>query len=105
MITLELKRGDSLVLDCVVQSEGQPVDIAGWQIASQINAPGGQCVHKFAVEIIDPAGGAYRLPASPDQTRGWPLGPLSMDIRYTDAAAGVMSTNTVQLRVAPRETP
>lgn len=104
MTTFEVKRGNTLRLECVVQAQGAPVDITGWTIESHLNAPGRRRVFAFAPVITDAAAGAYTMVAEPEVTRAWPLGSLSMDIRYTDAAGTVMSTSTAQLRVLEAET-
>ena len=64
MNTIELKRGDTLELDCVLQDGGVPLDITGWQIDSWVRAPGRQIVHKFAAVITAPLAGRYLLPAT-----------------------------------------
>lgn len=104
MNTIEIKQGDTLELACRLQAGGEPVDITGWSIASQVRAPGGNLVHAFVAAITAPALGEYRLPASAEQTATWPAGGLSMDIRYTDPSGRVMSTQTVPLQVQPAVT-
>lgn len=99
MNTIDLKRGDTLDLLCVVQQEGLPLDIAGWLIACEVRAPGGALVHRFAAHIVDAQAGQYRLLATAGQTARWPLGGLSMDIRYTDAGGRVATTATVPVQV------
>lgn len=99
MATLRLKQGDSLALQCTAQEEGEALSIAGWSIASEVRAPGGQRVHVFEPVITDAATGQYTLAATPAQTATWPAGGLSMDIRYTTASGHVMTTETVALQI------
>lgn len=104
MSTIELKRGDTLELDCVLQDGGVPLDITGWQIDSWVRAPGRQIVHKFAAVITAPLAGRYLLPATAAQTAKWPMGGLTMDIRYTDAGGRVFSTQSMPVQVLEPET-
>ena len=99
MNTLEIKRGNTLDLDCVLQQDGQPVDITGWQLACWVRAPNNQVVHQFAVVITDGATGKYALRASADETALWPLGGLSADIRYEDTSGRVQTTRTIPVQV------
>jgi hypothetical protein len=97
MNTIDIKRGDTFSLDCSLQQAGVPVNLTGWQIASQVRGSGGQLVHDFAATITVPAAGQYRL--GPVPTDKWPPGGLSMDIRYTDAAGAVFTTQTIPIQV------
>lgn len=99
MMTIDIKRGDSLHLPCTVQQSGQALDISGWRIDCWLRAPSGQVVHQFAPVITDAAAGQYLLAATPQETARWPVGPLSADIRYTDASGHVQHTGTWHLRV------
>lgn len=91
---LEIKRGDSIDLQCVCTVEGAPVDLTGWSVACWLRGPDGAVVHQFSPVWTDVAQGAYRLPAQPGETALWPVGSLSGDIQYTDPAGRVMSTRT-----------
>lgn len=104
MNTIELKRGDTLELDCVLQDGGVPLDITGWQIDSWVRAPAKQVVHKFAAQITAPLAGRYLLPASAAQTELWPVGGMTLDVRYTDAGGRVFSTESVALQVLEPDT-
>jgi hypothetical protein len=97
MNTIDIKRGDTLSLDCTLQQAGAPINLTGWQIASQVRGASGQLVHSFEATITAPAAGQYRL--GPVPTGQWPTGGLSMDIRYTDAAGAVFTTQTVPVQV------
>ncbi len=99
MLTLHIKRGDSLHLPCAVQQDGQALDISGWRIDCWLRGPNGQVAHRFAPAITDAAAGQYLLAATAQETARWPIGPLSGDIRYTNAAGEVLHTDTWQLRV------
>lgn len=103
MSTLEIKRGDSLDLLCVVQQDGLPVDITGWRIDCWLSSPD-KVVHRFEAVIVDAVAGKYALRASPSMTEKWPLGGMSTDIRYTDSAGGVMTTRTIAVQVIERIT-
>lgn len=99
MNTITLKRGDSVDLLCTLQQGGQPIDLSGWQVDSWLRAPAGQLVHRFAAAVTDAAAGQFRLQAAPQDTARWPLGGLSADIRYVDAAGRVMHTATWPVQV------
>lgn len=100
MLTLHIKRGDTLKLPCTVQDAGVAVDITGWHIQCWLRSAGGQLVHQFTPQVTDAPAGQYHLAATAQETSLWPVGPLSADIRYTDAQGTVQHTETWQLRVA-----
>ena len=106
MAILQIKRGDTLDLACVVQTcDGQPVDIGGWQIVCGLrDALGGWGVQIDAT-ITDAAAGRYSLQATPVETATWPVGGLSADIRYTTASGHVMHTRTLPVHVLEPVTP
>ena len=104
MSTSTIKRGDTLELECVVQESGQPLNITGWHIESWVRAPAKLVVHKFAVQITAPLAGRYLLPASAAQTEQWPVGGMTMDVRYTDAGGRVFSTESIALQVLEPDT-
>lgn len=97
---IELKRGDTLDLDCTVQASGVPLDIAGWYIESCVRRFDGAVLHRFAAQVADAPSGRYRLLADAATTAAWPAGAASMDIRYTDASGHVMTTRTVPVHIA-----
>lgn len=99
MATLALKRGDTLELSCIVQQQGQPLDITGWQIDCWVRAPDGRLAHRFAVALGDMAAGEYRLRASSAETAAWPVGQLTADIRYATPAGRVMHTCHITVQV------
>lgn len=105
MSRIDLKRGTTLVLECALQSGGEPVDISGWTIECQINGPSGGAVHTFAPQVTDAAAGAYKLVAAPAETAGWPVGSLTTDIKYRDADGRVMKTKTFVINLVADETP
>ncbi len=105
MNTLEIKRGNTLELQCVLQQEGQPVDITGWQINCWLRAQGNQVVHQFAGEIVDGPAGQYTLLATAAETAQWPAGGMSADIRYQDTAGRVQTTRTIPVQVLEPITP
>lgn len=104
MNTLSIKRGETLDLACTYVQGGEPINITGWTIDSWVRDPAGTVVHRFVSEITDAEHGAYRMRADAAQTASWPLGGLSMDIRYTDAGGGVVYSPTLSLQVSAAQT-
>lgn len=94
---LEIKRGDSLDLQCACAVDGTPVDLTGWGVACWLRGPAGEVVHEFVPVITDAPAGLFSLRATPAQTAAWPVGALTGDIQYTDASGRVMSTRTFTL--------
>ncbi len=94
---LEIKRGDTLDLQCACTVDGVAVDLTGWSVACQLRGPGGEVVHAFEPVITDAAAGQFRLRALPAKTATWPTGTLTGDIQYTDPSGRVMSTRTFTL--------
>ena len=97
MNTIDVKRGDTLELQCTAQDRGVPIDLTGWQIDSHVRGPQGRLVHTFVATITAPTDGQYLLASAP--TTDWPLGGLTMDIRYTDSLGNVSHTETLPLQV------
>jgi len=98
--TIEIKRGDTLALECQVLEldEVTPIDITGWTIRSQVRSTAGALLTSLTVAITDAAEGKYTVVASPVDTATWPR-VARMDIEYTDADDTVQSTETLALDV------
>jgi len=104
--TLDLKRGDTLILDCqALQASGGPAQsLAGWRVRSQVRSPQHGLLAELQAAVTDPAAGRFTLGAPPSLTAAWPLGPARMDIEYTDPAGVVQSTETLIVNVIADET-
>jgi regulator of protease activity HflC (stomatin/prohibitin superfamily) len=99
MIRYDHKRGDTFDMQgAVTDNTGEPLDITGWLIRSQIRTVAGELVAELTITVSDPLTGRYHLTA-PDGTDLWPIGAHRQDIEYTDPAGRILSTETVTLRV------
>ncbi|HWO99761.1 MAG TPA: hypothetical protein VNL74_03955 [Methylococcus sp.] len=99
MASLELKRGDSLVLDCTARESvrGPAIDLSGWTIRSQIRDRRDALLADLSAAILDAAAGSFRLTGPATST--WAPGSYRMDIEYTDPGGRVVSTETLEVRV------
>lgn len=92
---LRIKRGDTFVVEATLMQDGQPQDLTGWTIRSQVRQ-GGRLIADLAVEYVDRAAGVYRLSA-PEGTAAWAVGLLRSDIEYTMPSGQIASTETFDL--------
>ena len=97
---IEVKRGDTLSLDCqVFEANGvTPTDITAWTIRSQVRTTAGALLTSLTAAITTAADGEYTLTALPADTATWPRA-ARMDIEYTDGGGVVLSTETLALDV------
>jgi hypothetical protein len=105
-VRLRIKRGNSLELTIALKqrvSSTAPltsVDITGWSITAQVRHPTTRAlVATLTSEIVDAAGGVYKLRALPAATATWPLVKLLTDIRYQRADDYVFSTEDCEIEV------
>lgn len=98
---LEIKRGDSLALDCQALADDgvTPIDITGWTLRSQIRNARDGLLAELSVTLTTPAEGRYSLTAALGATATWSPGSAEMDIEYEDPAGLVQSTETVPVLI------
>jgi len=99
MATITHKRGDTFVLSCTLENEGNPVDITNFTIAAQVRQPDDTLLQALTVTVTDTANGAFTLGASATETEGWEPGKLQCDIEFTEANGEVNSSETFVLNV------
>jgi hypothetical protein len=101
MTTLQIKRGDTLDLDCRVYeyAGGPALNLSGWTIRSQVRKRSGALVEVLVVTITDAAQGRYTLSAPAAKTALWTPDQARMDIEYTDPSGVVQSTETTTLDI------
>ena len=90
----KIKRGDSFIVEAALTQNGEPQDLTGWSIRSQVRR-GNKLVAELAVEYVDRPTGVYRLSA-PEGTAEWPVGTLRSDIEYTMPSGQIASTETFE---------
>ena len=90
----KIKRGDTFIVEAALTQSGDPQDLAGWSIRSQVRR-GNKLVADLAVEYVNRAQGVYRLSA-PDGTADWPVDTLRSDIEYTMPSGQIASTETFE---------
>lgn len=89
-----IKRGDTFVVEATLAQDGQPQDMTGWSIRSQVRR-GNRLVAELAVEYVDRASGVFRL-SVPEGTSDWPIDTLRSDIEYTMPGGQIASTETFE---------
>lgn len=100
-ITLQFKRGDTFLIEGRASSGGQPLDLSGGTVRSQVRNGAG-LVSELSVQWMDQAQGIYRLRAE-DTTR-WPVAVLTCDIEYLLASGQKVSTETFEIDCIKDET-
>lgn len=104
-MTTDFKRGQTF--DCAGQllNDGQVMSFVGWSIAAQLRTSlRRELVPGLTVSFVDAATGMVQLAAADEQTAGWPLGLLVLDIRLEDPAGQVVLSDTVTINVVERVT-
>lgn len=99
-MTIEVKQGDSLQLDCIWWAdpgETTPVDLTGWTVAAAARHSSGQTA-LLTVQVSDAAGGVFALTATPTETATWPPGDWAFDVERSKGGV-VLSSETVALTV------
>lgn len=106
MTPLILHQGDSFAQTCsVLDAAGNPVDLTGYTITSNLSRRDGSLVQALTVTSYPQTGatlGVFGLSATYTQTAAWPSDVLSFSIRTTDPS-GVRVTSdigTIQVSVA-----
>lgn len=90
----KIKRGDTFIVEAALTQNGEPQDLTGWSIRSQVRR-GNKLVAELAVEYADRPTGVYRLSA-PEGTAEWPVDMLRSDIEYTMPSGQIASTETFE---------
>lgn len=98
---LELKRGDTLALDCqaLATADGPAIDLTGWALRAQVRTHAGALLAELSVTVTDATEGRYSLGALAATTATWAPGMAIMDIEYTDPEGVVQSSETVVIHL------
>lgn len=96
---INIKRGDTYELSgTLTDDQGSPINLTGWQIASQIRTQDGTLVAVLVPVVDNAAEGAYRL-TFPGDNSTWPVGFHHQDVEYTDSQGKRISTETITVNV------
>lgn len=98
MITIPIKRGDTLLWTCTYTIDGKPAPLPE-NVRAQLRDKLGALVAELGVERTDPDNGQYTLGVAAGLTQAWPLVRLFGDIEYADADGRVQSTETFSVVV------
>lgn len=86
MQSIDLIRGDDLLIRGKVMDDGRTADLAGETWRSQIRSDRGQLIATLVVRVIDAADGTFELSAPAGETQYWPTGRHQADIEFTRGA-------------------
>ena len=95
---IDIKRGDTFIIQVQVSQDSTGIDIYGWTIKSQIKK-GSTLIEELTYTPVDLSTGVYQLSCIPTKTALWPVGVLDCDIQYTTTTGQVISTDTFQINV------
>jgi hypothetical protein len=91
------KRGDTLTLTCIYKEDGEPQNIAAFEIVSQCRRANGQLVFDF--EVTKDVGVVGKFTMTPDiGTETLPIDELKIDIEIRDGDL-IRSTQTFLLPI------
>lgn len=95
---IEIKRGDEFSLDITrVDANGNPVDITGQTVTSQVKITG--FTTNLTVTVVDAPVGKARLSAPASATALWPIATLSCDVKYDGGGGAIRRSRTFKVRV------
>ena len=95
---INLKRGDTFIIQVQVKQDSTPIDITGWTVKSQLKK-GSTLIETLTFTAVDLINGIYKLSATAAKTELWPISVLDCDIQYTTGTPQVISTDTFQVNV------
>lgn len=95
---INVKRGDTFIIQVAVKQDNIPIDITGWSVKSQLKK-GSTLVETLDFTAVDMPNGIYELSSPASKTELWPVGVLDCDIQYTTLTPQVISTDTFQVNV------
>lgn len=99
----EHKIGATLYLAGQLTLAGQPQDMSGWSVRSQMRGPGG--VIELACEWLDATVGQLAISAPPASQAAWLPGRYAIDVRLQDLASGdVLISSTREVALVRPET-
>lgn len=91
--TLDAKVGDTFSYEGVhVDRFGEPVDLTGFSIASQIRKRSGELMASLSAKTLQAVEGKFHIGAAPQVTTFWEAGVHAIDVQFTDAEGDVHST-------------
>ena len=105
-VIYEFTRGDDFLIPMSLtdpENSGEPVDITGWTIASQVRYSR-QLLNDLSVNITNGSGGAFELALAYAQTMKWPVRDLKCDIQFDRPVGGRVSSRTFIIRVLEDQT-
>lgn len=95
-VTYEFVRGDDFVIPMTLTdpaNNGNPVDITGWTIASQVRYAR-KLISDLNVTITNGAAGQFSISLPKEQTALWPVRKLKCDIQFDRPVEGRVSSKT-----------
>lgn len=100
-MSVQIKRGDTFLVEGVVTTDGVAQDLTGWSVRCHVRR-GSTLVQDLEVQWTNRAAGVYRLHCA--DTTAWPVGVLTSDIEYTTQSGQIASTETFEIEVIKDET-
>jgi hypothetical protein len=91
---IEVKKGETLEVQCVYQVNGVAASLSGVSVRSQVRSDAGGLISELAV-VPGQNTGEFTLTAD---TTTWPVGVHKWDVKYTSAGKTTF-TDTVDLSV------
>lgn len=99
-LTPQHKRGDSWDFSGpLLDAAGEPWDLSGWSVASQLRSPAGELIQTFTCTVLNAPNGVIRIAAPAASTGDWPIGRALIDVQLTHLDGSVVSTSTVAIEV------
>ena len=93
------KRGDTFEIIVDFTLNGDPQDIADWQIRSQIRDGNKNLLKELDINPIDLTLGQFSLNATAAETRDWTPAVYQCDIEFIDNTGFVVSSSTFNITV------
>lgn len=85
---IEVRQGDSFVIDFQIKERGKPVDVTGATLAMEVKDAGGSVIFTCIGEYVDAKNGKMLLNITPDMSN-IPVGDYLTDIQLIGADGSV----------------
>lgn len=102
---IRMKPGDSLILDCIYADDGGAgISLQGATVTTEVRRKSGALVAAGSITLLDQGDYPGEYVVTYQDTAGWPVEVLDMDVRYVLPDGTADTTATIKLRIGKQVT-
>ena len=101
---IKIKRGDTFILALKVKVDAVPQDLTHWKIKSSVGNLDGR-IADLKVDFMPQTGDTLGEFVLHGDTKAWPPGEATFDIRYTTDSEQIVTTETGKILITKSVTP